>query len=125
VLMLDLDDLKVINDRFGHLEGNRALKRIAAVLKEQCRSTDLAARYGGDEFAVMLIEADPGMAEHVSGRIEASLNKSGEEPRLTVSIGVSVFPEDGRTTQDLLQAADRRLYQCKKSSRDHRRMAVR
>jgi len=125
VLMLDLDDLKVINDRFGHLEGNRALKRVATLLKEQCRSTDLAARYGGDEFAVMLIEADPGMADHVSNRIEASLTKGNEEPRLTVSIGIGVFPDDGRTTQELLQAADRRLYRCKKSSRDRRRVAVR
>src|SRR5206468_11549526 len=125
VLLLDLDDLKLINDRLGHLEGNRALKRVASVLKEQCRSTDLAARYGGDEFAVVLIDSDLGMAEHVSERIEASLNRDAQTPRLSVSIGVGLFPEDGRTTQDLLQAADRKLYQCKKSSRERRNVAVR
>ena len=125
VLMLDLDDLKVINDRLGHLEGNRALKRVASVLKEQCRSTDLAARYGGDEFAVVLIDSDLGMAKHVSERIEASLNKDGQEPKLSVSMGVGIFPEDGRTTQDLLQAADRKLYQNKRTSREKRSVAVR
>jgi diguanylate cyclase (GGDEF)-like protein/PAS domain S-box-containing protein len=125
VLLLDLDDLKLINDRLGHLEGNRALKRIAGVLKEQCRSTDLAARYGGDEFAVVLIDSDLGMAEHVSERIEASLNRDGQTPSLSVSIGAGVFPEDGRTAQELLQAADRKLYLHKKSSRERRNVAVR
>src|SRR5262249_44728993 len=125
VLMLDLDDLKVINDRLGHLEGNRAIKRVAAALKEQCRSTDLAARYGGDEFAVVMIDSDVGMAEHVIERIEASLKRDGQEPGLSVSIGGGVFPEDGRTAQELLQAADRKLYQCKKLSRERRNVAVR
>jgi diguanylate cyclase (GGDEF)-like protein/PAS domain S-box-containing protein len=125
VLMLDLDDLKLINDRLGHLEGNRALKRVAAALKEQCRSTDLAARYGGDEFAVLLIDSDLGMAEHVSDRIEASLHKESLQPKLSVSIGVGVFPNDGRTAQELLQAADRKLYQCKRASRERRNVAVR
>jgi len=125
VLLLDLDDLKVINDRLGHLEGNRALKRIAGVLKEQCRSTDLAARYGGDEFAVVLIDSDLGMAEHVCERIEASLNRDAQTPKLSVSIGLGLFPEDGRTAHELLQAADQKLYRCKKSSRERRNVAVR
>lgn len=110
VLLLDLDDLKRINDRSGHLAGNKALTRLADVIKEQCRSTDLAARYGGDEFAVVLIDSDLGMAQQVAQRIEACMRNSQEEPRLSVSIGVAVFPDDGRTAQELLEAADRELY---------------
>jgi diguanylate cyclase (GGDEF)-like protein/PAS domain S-box-containing protein len=116
VLLLDLDALKRINDRLGHLAGNRALKRLAAVMKEQCRSTDLAARYGGDEFAVLLIDSDPGMARHIAERMQTALKTSREEPPLTVSIGVSVYPDDGRTVQELLETADRQLYQRKRAS---------
>jgi diguanylate cyclase (GGDEF)-like protein/PAS domain S-box-containing protein len=118
VLLLDLDDLKVVNDRFGHLAGNRALKRLADVMNEQCRSTDLAARYGGDEFAVLLVDGDPGMARQIAGRIEHALGARREEPRLGVSIGISIFPDDGRSVQDLLEAADRELYQRKRGTRD-------
>jgi diguanylate cyclase (GGDEF)-like protein/PAS domain S-box-containing protein len=117
VLLLDLDELKTINDRFGHLAGNRALKRLSEVMKEQCRSTDLAARYGGDEFAVLLVDGDPGMARQIASRIESALSNRREEPRLSASIGISIFPDDGRTVQDLLEAADRELYQRKRGTR--------
>jgi len=117
VLLLDLDALKSINDRLGHLGGNRALKRLSEVMKEQCRSTDLAARYGGDEFAVLLIDADPGMARQIAGRVQSALQAGREQPPLSVSIGISVFPDDGRTAQELLEAADRELYQRKRTSR--------
>jgi diguanylate cyclase (GGDEF)-like protein len=114
---MDMDALKHINDRLGHLAGNRALQRLAEVMKEQCRSIDLAARYGGDEFAVLLIDADPGMARQIAGRVQTALQGSREEPALTVSIGVSVYPDDGRTVQDLLEGADRELYQRKRAFR--------
>jgi len=125
VLLLDLDELKRINDRLGHLEGNRALKRVAAAVKEQSRSTDLAARYGGDEFAIVLIDSDLGMAGQVAERITASLNREGVEPALSVSIGVALFPGDGRTSQELLEAADQKLYKSKRTSRERRNLALR
>jgi len=114
VLLLDLDDLKKVNDRLGHLAGNKALKRLAAVMREQCRATDLAARYGGDEFAVVLIDADKEMAEHVARRIESSVRGDGGAPPISVSIGFAVYLGDGTTAQDLLESADRHLYRRKK-----------
>ena len=73
---------------------------------------------------MVLIDSDVGMAEHVSQRIETSLSKSAQEPRLSASIGVGIYPDDGRTSQDLLQAADQQLYRRKKASRAGKTLAV-
>jgi diguanylate cyclase (GGDEF)-like protein len=80
VLLLDLDGLKRINDLHGHLAGNRSLQRLAAVMNEHCRSTDLAVRYGGDEFAVVLMDSDKGMAEQVAHGIENGLRTDQRTP---------------------------------------------
>lgn len=114
VLLLDLDELKAINDRYGHLVGNRALRRLSGAIKDHLRTTDLAARYGGDEFAVVLIDADPGMAKQIAERVDRAMRQAPEDPPLTVSIGISVYPQDGRSACELLEAADRHLYRRKK-----------
>ena len=115
LLLLDLDDLKSINDRFGHLTGNRALNRLALVMKEHCRGTEIAARYGGDEFAILLLDADGQRAENVAERISSCLRSQTDSPALSVSIGFSVYRDDGLSAPELLEAADKRLYQSKKS----------
>jgi len=113
VLLLDLDGLKKINDSHGHLVGSRALCRLAEVLRSCSRATDTAARYGGDEFALVLPEADARAAEQVSRRICNRLAGDSELPTLSVSVGAAVFPAHGQTIEDLLSAADAYLYRMK------------
>ncbi|HTQ86680.1 MAG TPA: MASE1 domain-containing protein [Candidatus Solibacter sp.] len=114
VLLLDLDGLKQINDHYGHLAGNRALCRVADVLRVHCREVDTPARYGGDEFALVLPETDREDAVQVANRISERIATQAESPKLSVSIGVAVHPEDGQTIEQLLGAADRALYQEKR-----------
>jgi diguanylate cyclase (GGDEF)-like protein/PAS domain S-box-containing protein len=113
VLLLDLDGLKAINDRFGHLAGNRALCRLAQILVDCCRSIDTAARQGGDEFALVLPETGAGAATLVARRICELLAKDTEEPALSVSVGVASYPKDAENVGTLLYAADRFLYAMK------------
>ena len=113
VLMFDLDGMKQINDRYGHLAGNRALCRLADIFRFSCRSIDTAARYGGDEFAIVLPETVAHDAALVRKRICERLSSDREEPLLSVSVGMAVYPEDGATIDTLFQAADRALYEMK------------
>jgi diguanylate cyclase (GGDEF)-like protein/PAS domain S-box-containing protein len=115
VLLLDLDGLKRINDLHGHLAGNRALQRLAAVMSEHCRSTDLAVRYGGDEFALVMIDSDKGMAQQVAQRIENGIATDRGKPPVSVSTGIGIYPDDGRTATELIEAADRQLYKSKRA----------
>jgi diguanylate cyclase (GGDEF)-like protein len=117
LLLIDLNDLKTINDRFGHLAGNRALKRIARVLKESCRASDLAARFGGDEFALLLIDANDVFARQVAARIDKVLHEDPQFPPLRVSIGTAVYPQDAASAQALFEFADALLYRKKHASR--------
>jgi diguanylate cyclase (GGDEF)-like protein len=114
ILLLDLDRLKTINDEHGHLVGSRAICRLANVLRIHSRAMDTAARYGGDEFAVVLPEAGEEAAASVSKRICERLASDGEFPRITVSVGAAVFPRDGETIDGLFDAADRALYGMKR-----------
>ena len=110
VILLDMDGLKAINDQFGHLTGSRALVRLGKILAHHCRAIDTPARYGGDEFALVLPEAGREVAARVVTRIRERLAAESERPALSVSAGVAAFPEDGNTPEQLLGAADRALY---------------
>ena len=116
ILLLDLDGLKGINDEHGHLVGSRAICRLANVLRVHSRAMDTAARYGGDEFAVVLTEAGEEAAASVSRRICERLAEDGEFPYVTVSVGAAVFPRDGETIDALFNEADRALYGMKGQS---------
>jgi len=113
VVLLDLDGLKKINDTHGHVVGSAALCRLAEVLYVSCRSIDTPARYGGDEFALVLPEISAEYARRVAQRISQRLAEDAELPRLTVSVGVAEYPRDGLTIEHLLSAADRALYEIK------------
>jgi diguanylate cyclase (GGDEF)-like protein len=113
ILFMDLDGLKVINDRHGHLVGSRALMRVAEALRFLSRTTDTAARFGGDEFALVLPETSEIAARQVARRVRERLVNDGELPPITVSVGFAEHPRDGETTESLIGAADRLLYDAK------------
>jgi diguanylate cyclase (GGDEF)-like protein len=116
VVLFDMDGLKAINDEFGHLTGSRALVRLGKILKHHCRAIDTAARYGGDEFAIVFPEADADIATRIVNRIHEKLSADGEAPALSASAGTASFPADGDTPEKLLAAADRALYRMKHRS---------
>ncbi|HEY0702053.1 MAG TPA: GGDEF domain-containing protein, partial [Candidatus Acidoferrales bacterium] len=113
VLLFDLDGLKKINDKFGHLVGSRAIKRLGVALRNSSRTIDTPARFGGDEFALILPESGSEEAGQVANRICDELKTDGQEPAITVSVGLAVFPADGTSIEKLLGAADRGLYHMK------------
>jgi len=113
LVLLDLDGLKHINDRYSHQAGDRALCRLGQILKDCCRSVDTAARHGGDEFAVILPETGIVAAALVARRICELLEKDAEEPVLSVSVGIASYPKDADTIGTILYAADKSLYAMK------------
>lgn len=110
LLLVDLDDLKGLNDEHGHQAGNRAIAAVASAIQRAIRSTDVAARYGGDEFVVFLPEATAEVAETVAKRVRnhvySSLFPVGERlQRVTASVGTASFPRDGSDAADILSTA--------------------
>jgi diguanylate cyclase (GGDEF)-like protein len=119
LLMMDLDGLKGINDRFGHYEGDVILRGVAQLIKAALRGIDIAARYGGDEFVAMLPETDQDGAYFVAEKIrqmaaELVVETGGHQISTSLSIGVVSYPEDGQTADELMIAADEAMYSSKR-----------
>jgi two-component system, cell cycle response regulator len=125
LIMLDLDHFKTYNDVYGHPAGDQVLRRLARLLRHSSRSYDLVARYGGDEFVIILPETSKKMATEVAERIRRAVEKAGIEGHqqapsgyFTASLGIASFPEDATEKGDLIHKADLALYQAKTCGRN-------
>ncbi len=124
LLIVDVDDFKIVNDTEGHPIGDKALRELAAVLRQSVRPYDVCARYGGDEFVIMMPECGRDEAEERLRGLQEQIRRhrvhlpDGRALQLGVSIGAAVFPRDGDSSEALLAAADARMYQDKHRWRD-------
>jgi diguanylate cyclase (GGDEF)-like protein len=122
-MMIDIDYFKNYNDRYGHLVGDAILRETAATIKESIRQIDLVGRYGGEEFAVILVETAAEQSVFVAERIRKAVEDKhikvyDEDVKVTISIGVAAFPEDARNPQDIIERADKALYRAKEAGRN-------
>jgi len=130
VLMMDIDYFKDVNDTYGHLVGSETLEEVGAVIKKALRAGDVGARFGGEEFAAFLLDADYSQGLVAAERVRLAIEKrefaavrrgSSEDVRthrITISIGVAAFPEDARDPIQLVEMADSALYRAKRSGRN-------
>jgi diguanylate cyclase (GGDEF)-like protein len=124
VLFLDLDHFKKVNDRYGHLIGSDTLRMLAELLAECVRQVDTLARYGGDEFFILLVDTEHEVAlriaERIRKRVESHLFEAGHEGtlRLTISIGVATYPRHGDAREPIFDAADKAMYRAKSEGRN-------
>lgn len=130
VLMVDLDDFKLVNDRHGHQAGDRVLRAIAGALRAAVRTSDVVARYGGDEFVVLMPDTDASEAEQVAQRAADAVatlahpTADGSDIHVTCSVGLALHPRDGRSGKALLRAADAAMYTHKRSRPTAARQAI-
>jgi diguanylate cyclase (GGDEF)-like protein len=130
LLFVDMDGFKSVNDTHGHLHGSRALVEAAAIIRGSARETDVVARFGGDEFAVVLPETTSEGAWAVGERLRARIAEhrflagEGFDVRLTASVGVATLPDVARTAEELLQAADRAMYRVKSAGKNGTQLAT-
>lgn len=125
LLLADIDFFKSINDTYGHPAGDAVLQGVARALQEVLRKYDLAGRYGGEEFLIILPNSNKAQAAAVAERMRLNVSVRNQEPvnpttkgPITISIGLATFPEDGSTAEVLIQAADQALYRAKKKGRN-------
>jgi diguanylate cyclase (GGDEF)-like protein len=120
VVLLDLDKFKTVNDTLGHLEGDLVLARVGRILEQRCRHSNVVARYGGDEFIVLMPETEIDQAQILGERVRSAL--AGDpllrERQVTCSVGVACFPLHGATIEELIRQADQAMYQSKSSGGD-------
>jgi diguanylate cyclase (GGDEF)-like protein len=112
LIMLDIDDFKQINDKYGHQRGDWALLKLSRIIQSEMRDVDTGARYGGEEFAIVLpqtgVDEAVSLAERVRQHVE---EECANDLRMTISLGVATCPNDAQTVQDLVKQADQALYQ--------------
>jgi diguanylate cyclase (GGDEF)-like protein/putative nucleotidyltransferase with HDIG domain len=112
LVLIDLDRFKFVNDFYGHLEGDLVLRRVGVILEENCRRSDIIARYGGDEFVVLMPETNAEQSRQLAGKLRAYISSDTllREKNVTGSFGIASFPVHGSTPQELIQVADASMY---------------
>jgi len=128
LIMLDIDDFKIYNDSLGHQSGDKILKELAMLLKDQSRKMDYDCRYGGEEFTIILPQTEKKEAFLIAERLRMDIEKhlfTHEEilphKKLTVSLGLATFPEDGKLPSELITSSDKNLYQAKHKGKNNTR----